>query len=216
MGAGGGEAVVLLHGLWMHGVVMTPLARRLAHSGYAPHAYSYPSVRLTLTENADRLAEFVDRLAVPVVHFVGHSAGGLVELTALERHPNLPPGRVVLLGTPYGGSRAADNLLTWRLGGYALGPHMLGRTVREWIALQKRPAPKREVGVIAGRLPIGMGRVVAPQLNEENDGVVCLRETDVPGMCDRTILNVSHSAMLVAPGVARAVCAFLANGRFAP
>ena len=90
----------------------------------------------------------------------------------------------------------------------------LGRTVREWIALKARPAPKREVGVIAGRLPIGMGRVVAPQLNEDNDGVVCLSETEVPGMCERTVMNVSHSAMLVAPGVARAVCAFLATGHF--
>jgi pimeloyl-ACP methyl ester carboxylesterase len=193
---------------------MSPLARRLARYGYVPHPYSYPSVRLTLTENADRLAEFIGRLAAPVVHLVGHSAGGLVALTALDRHPQLPPGRVVLLGAPYGGSRAAEHLMLWRLGSYALGPNMLGRTVRDWIALQSRPAPAREIGVIAGRLPIGMGRIVGPQLDEENDGVICLSETAVPGMRERLVLNVSHSAMLVAPGVARAVCAFLANGRF--
>ena len=198
----------------MHGVVMTPLARRLERSGYDAHTFSYPSVRLTLTENADRLAAFVEGLAAPVVHFVAHSAGGLVALTALDRHPQLPPGRIVLLGVPYCGSRAAENLLTWRLGRVAVGPRMLGRTVRDWLALSPRPAPAREIGVIAGRLPFGLGRVVAPPQPEENDGVVGLSETAVPGMRERLVQDVSHSAMLVAPAVGQATCAFLRTGRF--
>jgi len=209
------EAVVLVHGLWMHGVVMTPLARRLARHGYDDHAFSYPSVRLALTENADRLAAFVESLATPVVHFVAHSAGGLVTLTALARHPHLPPGRIVLLGVPFGGSLAAENLLTWRLGNLAVGPGMLGRTVRDWLALAPRPVPARETGVIAGRVAFGIGRASAPPLPEENDGIVGLSETVVPGMRERLVLDVSHSGMLVSSAVGQAACAFLRTGRFA-
>jgi pimeloyl-ACP methyl ester carboxylesterase len=208
------EAVVLVHGLWMHGVVMTPLARRLARHGYDDHAFSYPSVRLALTENADRLAAFIEALAVPTVHIVAHSAGGLVTLTALDRHPHLPPGRVVLLGVPYGGSLAAENLLTWQLGSVAVGHGMLGRTVRDWLALAARPVPARETGVIAGRVAFGVGRVVAPPLPEENDGIVGLSETAVPGMLERLVLDVSHSGMLVSAEVGQATCAFIRSGRF--
>jgi pimeloyl-ACP methyl ester carboxylesterase len=208
------EAVVLVHGLWMHGVVMTPLARRVERHGYETHAFSYPSVRLALTENADRLAAFIDALAAPVVHIVAHSAGGLVALTALDRHPQLPTGRIVLLGVPYGGSLAAENLLTWQLGSVAVGHGMLGRTVRDWLALASRPAPARETGVIAGRVAFGMGRVVAPPLPEENDGIVCLSETAVPGMRERVVLDVSHSGMLVSAEVGQAACAFLHTGHF--
>jgi len=41
-----------------------------------------------------------------------------------------------------------------------------------------------------------------------------LDETRVPGAADSIVLHISHSAMLVAPAVARAACAFLKNGRF--
>lgn len=208
------EAVVLVHGLWMHGVVMTPLARCLARSGYQARRFSYPSARLALAENADRLAAFVQALAAPRVHFVAHSAGGLVTLAALARHPHLPPGRIVLLGVPYGGCRAAENLLTWRLGAYAVGPGMLGRTVHDWLGLAARPVPDRETGVIAGRVAFGIGRVVAPPLPEENDGIVCLSETAVPGMRERVVMEVSHSGMLVSSAVGQAACAFLHTGHF--
>ena len=49
------EVVILVHGLWVHGVVMMPLRRRIARCGYRAVSYSYPSVRLALAENAERL-----------------------------------------------------------------------------------------------------------------------------------------------------------------
>src|SRR5678816_1531180 len=80
---------VLVHGLWTHGLLMVPQRRYLASAGIEAVCYSYPSVRLTLTENADRLAAFARTLAVPVVHWVGHSLGGLiipVSYTHLRAH----------------------------------------------------------------------------------------------------------------------------------
>jgi hypothetical protein len=72
-----------------------------------------------------------------------------------------------------------------------------------------------ELGVIAGDVSIGLGRVVA-RWPKPNDGVVMLDETHVPGAADSIVLHTSHTAMLVSPTVARTICAFLKNGRFGP
>ena len=52
------EHVVLVHGLWMHGALMRWMGRRLARAGYTVHCYTYPSVRMSMAENARRLAAF--------------------------------------------------------------------------------------------------------------------------------------------------------------
>jgi pimeloyl-ACP methyl ester carboxylesterase len=182
----------------------------LARMGIEAVCYSYPSVRLTLTENADRLAQFARALNAPTINWVGHSLGGLVILRMLERDVALPPGRVVLLGTPYGDSHAGR-----ALGGSTLGTRMLGRSLREWLAAAK-PAqfPGREIGVIAGTLSVGLGRVFAPDLPVPNDGAVTVAETRLAAARDRIELPVSHTAMLLSRRVARQTGAFLRTGRF--
>jgi hypothetical protein len=76
------------------------------------------------------------------------------------------------------------------------------------------PATAREFGVIAGSRPLGIGRVVAPDLPAPSDGVISVEETRVPGMRDHIVLNVNHSGMLVSRAVAHQICVFLRNGAF--
>ena len=206
------EPVVIVHGLWVHGLIMRWLARRIARCGFTVHVYSYPSMRLTLTQNAERLAQFCSDLAVPRLHLVGHSLGGLIALKMLESAHGVRCGRLLLLGAPYAGSLAAR-----RLARYPGGRALLGRSIAEWLHTP-RPAPAgdTEIGVIAGTRGIGLGRLVAPGLPRPNDGVVALMETEVPDTVDRIALPVSHSEMLVSREVARQCCAFLREGRFMP
>src|SRR6185295_7415259 len=121
------ETVVLVHGLWVHGVAMALLRRRIAKCGYQVLSYSYPTVRLSLTENAERLVRFCRGIAAARLHLVGHSLGGLIALRTLALTAGLPPGRVVLLGTPFGECHSARRLA--RLPG---GRAALGRSVPEW------------------------------------------------------------------------------------
>ena len=206
-----GHAItVLVHGLWMHGVVMELQRRYLAHMGFEAVCYSYPSMRLTLTENAGRLAQFARALAAPRIHWIGHSLGGLVILRMLEREPLLPPGRVVLAGVPYGGSHSGRTLARC-----ALGARLLGRSMREWLdSARPEQFPGREIGIIAGTRGVGLGRLVAPDLPVPNDGVVTLAETELAAACDRIELPVSHSGMLLSRRVARQSAAFLRDGAF--
>ena len=204
------ETVVLVHGLWVYGIAMELMRRRIARCGYRVLTYSYPSVRLTLTENTERLARYCRDLAAPRLHFIGHSLGGIVIMRMLERAPGLAPGRAVLIGVPYSGSIAAQRLA--RLPG---GRAALGRSMEEWLE-SPRPVPdsNREIGVIAGRLPVGLGRIVAPDLPGPSDGAVSVAETRLPAMRDQIVLNVSHSGMLVSRAVTHQICVFLRNGAF--
>ena len=124
--------------------------------------------------------------------------------------PRLPPGRIVLLGPPLGGSRAARNLAAW-----PFGKVILGKVVREELLThrQRRWAGGRPLGVIAGSLGFGIGRLTGP-LGGPNDGTILVDETRLEGIADHLVLRVSHTGMLFAPAVARAAGAFLGTGRF--
>jgi pimeloyl-ACP methyl ester carboxylesterase len=119
---------VLVHGLWTHGIFMDFQRRELKGLGFAPVCYSYHSVRVTLSENADRLAEYARTLAAPRLHWVGHSLGGIVILHMLHRNKTLPPGRVVLQGPPYRDSYSGRSLARsgW-------GSRLLGGSMGEWL-----------------------------------------------------------------------------------
>ena len=205
------EPVIIIHGLWVHGLVMGWLARRIARDGFAVQNYSYPSMRLTLSENAERFACYCASLASPRVHIVAHSMGGLVALKMLEMNRQVRCGRLVLIGTPYTGSFAAERLARWPGGG-----KLLGRSIGQWLR-EPRPLPdgSAETGIIAGTRGYGLGRLIASGLPQPHDGVVALAETVVPGVTQRIELKVSHTEMLVSREVARQCCAFLRSGQFA-
>jgi pimeloyl-ACP methyl ester carboxylesterase len=204
------EAVVLVHGLWVHGLAMGLVRRRVARCGYRAIAYSYPSMRLTVAENVERLVAYCRGLAAPRVHLVGHSMGGLIALRVLERATGFTPGRVVLTGTPVAGCHSGRRLA--RLPG---GRAALGRCMPEWMEPATYTARNGcDIGVIAGRKPIGLGRIVAPDLEQPSDGVVSVAETRFPAMRDHIVLDVSHSGMLVSRPVAHQIVSFLRNGAF--
>jgi pimeloyl-ACP methyl ester carboxylesterase len=205
------ETVVLVHGLWMHGVAMRIMQSRLQRCGYIVQAYSYATVRCDLTENAHRLAAYVEALD-RTVHLVGHSMGGVVAVSAAQRLSPALRGRIVLCGSPYTDCFAGRRLEYYRGGG-----RLLGKCMAEWLHQSRAPLSADaglEIGVIAGDGGFGLARVIAPALPKPNDGVVAVAETYVPGMRDHVVLPVSHTAMLVSSAVTQQACAFLANGRF--
>jgi pimeloyl-ACP methyl ester carboxylesterase len=204
-------AVVAVHGLWMRGVVMGVLKKRLAPRGFELVPFSYPSVRGDLAGNAARLADFVARMpGAGAVHFLGHSLGGVVIRAMVERHKLQRIGRIVCLGSPLVGSETAQRVT--RLPG---GRRLIGRSLQDLLARGGFDAwePGHEVGVIAGSTSLGMGRLLGA-LGEPNDGMVRVKETQVAGITDHLVLPVAHTALLFAPEVARQTAWFFAHGRF--
>ncbi|HYP67801.1 MAG TPA: alpha/beta hydrolase [Thiobacillaceae bacterium] len=202
------EPIVLVHGLWLAGWVLAILAARLRRCGYDTRIFPYPSMGASLSANAAALARFAESLDVPLVHFIGHSMGGLVILKMLETSPELRGGRAVLLGSPYGGSRSAEALAR-----QAAGRLILGHSLMEWLRGPRAEPKNYELGVLAGCRTLGLGRLVT-RLPDPNDGVVTEAEARVPGMTDFICLRVSHTEMLWSRKVSHQVCTFLQTGRF--
>ncbi len=207
------SVVVYVHGLWLQGHEGAWLRRRLGEElGAETRAFRYPSVRADTTENAAALARYLAQIRADELHLVGHSLGGVVILTMFElmAQPVLPAGRIVLLGSPVRGSSAAQ-----RLARMPFGKTILGLTAKEALlgTRERRWAGARDLGIIAGDLALGLGRLTG-RMGGPNDGTVLVEETRVPGSVQELRLRVSHSAMPFAKIVARQTAAFLRNGRF--
>jgi pimeloyl-ACP methyl ester carboxylesterase len=207
--------IVYVHGLWQSGGEALLLRRRLGQELDAEaRAFSYPSVAADASTNAGVLAEYLRAVSADSLHLVGHSLGGLVILKAFEQEPGLharlPPGRIVLLGSPLRGSRTARNLAA-----LPFGRRIMGRSIHEEVlaARERQWKVGRELGVIAGDLGFGLGRLVG-SLRGPSDGTVLVEETLLEGASDRVVLRVSHTGMLFSAAVARAAGAFLGTGRF--
>jgi pimeloyl-ACP methyl ester carboxylesterase len=202
------EPVILAHGLWTGGWAMQGLRLLLSRRGYAAYAFDYRSMTHGLDEHARLLAARIAELRQPATHLVGHSLGGLVILRYLRTYGEQCVGRIVLLGAPVRACMAG-----LRLENLTAGERLLGSSRDIWRSLPDDYRPQRELGVIAGSRPWGLGRLLM-RLPGTNDGVVRLEETEVAGMRDRIVLPVSHSGMLVSARVAREVAAFLERGAF--
>jgi len=205
------EHVILLHGLWMRGFALALLHKRLAEAGFEVDRFDYMSVVSSQERIVERLhARMADHAPAPV-HLVGHSLGGLLALQACRGAGQLPPGRIVCLGSPVKGSAAARGFAGFGHGGEALLGHnreLLEHGMACWDGV-------REVGMIAGRVPIGLGAMLA-QMDGEHDGTVAVAETQLPGLADHCVVETSHTGLLLSSDAAQQVVHFLQHGRFAP
>ncbi len=203
------ETVILIHGLWMPGMVMLPHQLRLREEGFDARRFSYPSWRDGLADNVRLLSRFVRETPGTVIHLVAHSLGGLVVLKMLSQEPDARIGRVVLLGTPYVGCHCGFTLAA--IAGLSV---MVGRTFMDWFSLSPPDLPPAtEIGIIAGTRRIGFGRMI-PGLKRPNDGLIALDETRVPTATDSIALPVSHSGMLVSRACSGLIADFLRTGKF--
>ena len=206
--------VILVHGVFMVGSAMM-FVRHHLHSEYGitGHLFGYRSVRGTLDENAQLLANFVERQQQPV-DIVAHSLGGVIALRMLAMETREDVRRVVCMGSPLTGSRAAKHL-TQRNWGQAI----LGETVAEGLVVNPAErwaagaTERHEVGVIAGTHALGLGRLFT-RFNGASDGTVAVSETHLPGAKDHIEMHVSHSGMVISRAAADQVAAFLQRGEF--
>jgi pimeloyl-ACP methyl ester carboxylesterase len=202
------EHVILLHGIWMRGITLMPLARRLRTAGYAVETIDYASVFRGFTPAVAKLRERMHSLEADAVHLVGHSLGSLVALEAVRGQRDLPKGRIVCIGPPLRGSAVARGLASLPGGrlllGHSAAPLLDG--VEAWTG-------SRRVGVIAGRLPFGIGITIG-SLTAPHDGTVSVSETQLPGIADHRTVAASHTGLLFSSEVAELTVDFLRDGRF--
>ncbi len=202
--------IVLVHGLWNRGWFMTVMARRLRAKGHKVEVFSYPTRSDCLDGHADALHAFLGEMDADELHLVGYSMGGLVILNLLSRYDDLPPGRVVLMGTPVKGSRVVRRLE--KLPGQKL---LFGKARDNLLQGYEHTPRMHETGMIRGTRALGLGQVAGSH-GEPNDGTVAVSETELEGLTDAVEMDVTHSEMLVSIGVVEQVEHFLLHGEFDP
>ncbi|SEO03839.1 alpha/beta fold hydrolase [Bradyrhizobium sp. OK095] len=210
------DSVVLLHGIGVGPWSLKPLERALQRRGFATLNLGYASRKKPLEALAEDIhapiAEFAQQCE-GAIHFVAHSMGGLLARVYISRHRPARLGRVVMLGTPNGGSEVADLLKDFSIYRAAFGPAGQQLTTTQAPVLAALPSPDYAIGIIAGC------RTIAPiasafVLPRPNDGRVSVASAKLPDMADHIVVKASHTGLPRHTIAIEQTIAFLSEGRF--
>jgi len=204
--------VLLLHGVLMNSMEMLYLKHQLEKQDFRVHSLSYESVKYSVEENTQLLYQKIIQLDCNELHIVAHSLGGIMTMHLLEKYPELPIRRIVMLGTPINGSYAAKIICRWKLVGQLLSNSMANGLAGNHVY---NASNRHEIGMIAGSIksPIGFGLLLG-KLPEANDGTVLLSETKHPAITQHLVVNKSHTGLIFSRMVGKLVANFLRNGYF--
>ena len=208
------DGAILLHGLGRTSASMEVMARALRRDDLSVLNLDHPSRRAGLAALAAHVEAASARWRADgtgVVHLVGHSLGGLVARAWIARHRPERLGRVVLLGSPSGGSEIADRLVGFPPYRWIFGPAGAELTTDDAARDVLLGRPDYALGIIAGTRsldPLSWALLPKP-----NDGKVTVARTIVTGAVHLT-LPVTHTLMMRNPAVIAATSRFLGNGRF--
>ena len=194
------HALILIHGLGAHWLIMSPLARRLQGQFGRVINWSYSSLWSGIERHGQQMAEQLQRLdddpAVERIDLITHSMGGIVARLALAPHVPNKMGRMVMLAPPNTGSHVARSLAPV-LG--RLCPPLVQLSDEEQSFVASLPPPAQmEIGIIAAR----------------NDFLVAEPRTHLSTEKEHIILPGMHTSLVWRQETAEQVAAFLASGRF--
>jgi pimeloyl-ACP methyl ester carboxylesterase len=213
------DGVILLHGISRTSRSFRKMQAAIEAAGFATLNLGYASRRKPLELLAEDIHPPIERFAAGIggsIHFVGHSMGGLLVRVYLARHRPERLGRVVMLGTPNGGSEIADRLKAFTAYRAFFGPAGQQLVTRRQAATEALlPRIDYPVGIIAGNRsidPISSALL----LPKPNDGRVSVENTKLQGMADHLVVAASHPWLLRNAVAIEQTIAFLRHGRFAP
>lgn len=214
------KIVILLHGLIRSRSSMEGMAKYVREKGdYSTICFSYASTRAGVADHAKALRDVVSHLeGVQEINFVAHSLGNLVIRHYLGDQMAASPSktidsrirRIVMLAPPNNGADLAERLRNNPIFRVVFG--VSGKELAErWGELEKRLAvPPCQFGIIAG----GGGRATNPLLSGDDDLVVRVDETRLPGARDFVVVPSIHSFIMDRDDVRRFTLTFLQHGYF--
>ncbi|HEV7279064.1 MAG TPA: alpha/beta hydrolase [Pirellulaceae bacterium] len=216
------EVVICLHGLCRTRGSMASIARTIEEeTGFEAINIGYASSREPIDAHAATLERMLARMPeVERVHFVGHSMGNLVVRRFLARRasgvstatkPEI--GRIVMIAPPNQGSRVAGFFAKNPLFGMIWGKS--GKEIAGWTSQLQRELEIPdgvEFGIIAGTNDWGQG--YNPLLSGNDDLIVSVEETKLPGAADFRATPALHSFIMHDRSVKQLAVRFLQTGLF--
>jgi len=180
--------------------------------------FDYPSTRLSIPDCAEYLRQVIASLeGIERIDFVTHSMGGLLVrayLAATADAPDPRLGRLVMIGPPNLGAQLATMLQEQVLFKAIYGPSGQQLVDDPSGLIARLPTPGFEFAIIAGSH--GDERGYNPLLDGDDDGVVSVAATRLPGAADFLAVRGVHSLLPSHPDVIAAASRFLSAGTLRP
>ncbi len=214
-GDNGGDYVVTLHGLGRTWLEMRPMANHLYRSGFTVVNINYPSNKFPIETLADSVVSALVLKHCPdttrPVHFVTHSMGGIVVRRMLQgERIRRRAGRVVMVAPPNSGSEIASRLKHVGIAQRVAGPALVQFDTASTSLVNTLGPVDVPTLVIAGtESRVGALSELIPG---EDDGLVAVERTRVPGMTEHLVVERSHTFIAMAEEVKEAAVAFLRSG----
>ncbi|WP_260260338.1 lipase family alpha/beta hydrolase [Vibrio intestinalis] len=201
--------IVILHGLYMHGLVMQPLSHKLRKFGFDTQVITYNTVAIEQEKVFARIDNALSDSQTNIL--VGHSLGGLIIKKYLtSRRPSLQQiSHVVTIGSPIKGASIVNRIRDLGMDAI-LGnspEHGLNMHDDVWEFEQK-------LGSIAGTLPLGARALLMMDNSIMSDGTVTVEETKIEGMTDHIQIPSTHTSMIYSSYVPKQIKHFSEHNLF--
>ena len=208
----GKEKVILIHGLFLHGFIMKPIARYLIEKGYSPLLYDYPTMRHTVEDHGEMLADFLKRYFregeengyTGKIHFVTHSMGGIIlrkALSLLSPADRAKAGHIVMVAPPNKGSDVAKHSLQFL--------PFPAKYIKPLEGLSSGEDSYANKGVMPEEFRERLGIIGA-----ESDLLVKREYTKLTVCKERIFLPGHHTPILFKKATFQAILSFLQKGSF--
>lgn len=187
---------------------MYVLAARLGRLGFDVEVLSYRSHGQSLAQMTDEIQAILPERFNGRFDVVAHSLGGLVGHQLAQRLGSATINKVVMLGSPFLGTRVADVLVRSRVARFIYGPIW-----SDLLPEERRKHDIRiegiEMGMIAGVIP---GTRLLPR--RASDGLIPLASTKGACFKHHVTIPASHATLLISKAAADNVGSFLKSGHF--
>ncbi|MBV7299406.1 lipase/acyltransferase domain-containing protein [Enterovibrio paralichthyis] len=188
--------IILLHGLYMHGIALIPLRNRLQEAGHDVLNLSYNTVFPDLDTLFAEMDAFIDAQPTAIV---AHSMGGVITRVYLEAGSEMSRfvEPVITLGTPHQGSEVAAFFRKIGLG------ELMFQDSCKFLLPENEPSWPDNVTLysLAGDMAIGPARVLVNN-GEPSDGTVLIVETKITGMASHEVFPLTHTGMILSRRIA--------------
>ena len=211
--------IVVLHGLGRTRSSMDNLCAYLrSHSDFDVLSMGYASTREAISDHAAALGKVIRHLeGVQRIHLVAHSMGNIVircylARSAADGNTDSRLDRIVMLAPPNNGAQIASRLRENRLFQLVMGASgtELGQSPEEFE--RELATPSCQFGIIAGGTGDDQG--YSPLLAGDDDLLVTVAETRLPGASDFVLVHGFHTLLLEQSTVHEYTLRFLQEGYF--
>ena len=203
---GGGETIVMIHGLFVGAFILRYQAQYFRNAGFRIFLYDYPTMQYEIPHHAARLTEFLDSPlfnSERTIHFITHSMGGLLlrgALGKLKAERLAAVGRIVMIAPPNRGSDVAALAVRLMPGTEKIVAPIRGLSSEEDSFANRCPLPD---------IPSDIGIIAAA-----SDYQVRTEYTHLPEEKDHIVLKGTHSGVLFRRETALQSEYFIRHGRF--